>query len=77
MPTVTCNASSISILPATGDKRAGSAGAHQFGQVPTVFQYTVNIPEWIRKLVRSVVPVSWTDQIAMQNLTALYFHSHS
>lgn len=67
MPTVTCNASSISILPATGDKRAGSAGAHQFGCVPTVLQYTVNSAEWIRKLVRSVVPVSWTDQIAMLN----------
>ncbi len=66
MPTVTCNASSISILPA-GDKRAGSAGAHQFGHVPTVLQYTVNSREWMQKLVRSVVPVSWADQIAMLN----------
>lgn len=39
---VTCNASSISILLATGDKRAGSAGASQFGCIPTVLQCTFN-----------------------------------
>lgn len=76
MPTVTCNASSISILPATGDKRAGSAGAHQFGQVPLYYNTLSTVLNESRRLY-----AVWFQSLGLIKLqcstesTAFSFHS--